>query len=79
MRIGLTIIVAIFAIVLLTGDTSPAVAQSCSGSSCAATPAAGCQGSSVGCAGRSGPVRGLFQRRPLRRMFGGRLLRAGCS
>jgi hypothetical protein len=76
MRLGLTIIVAIFAIALLTGDTSPAVAQSCSGSSCAA---AGCQGSSVGCAGRSGPVRGLFQRRPLRRMFGGRLLRAGCS
>lgn len=73
MRIGLTLIASIFAIALWTGEPQQASAQSCAGTSCAAT--ASCAGSSVG-----RPVRGLLRRaaaiRPVRRLFGNR---RGCN
>ena len=64
----------VVATVLLGDDTEQQFAQGCHGvASCSGTSAGGCAGqSAAGCAGAArGPLRGIFQRRPLRKIFRG--------
>lgn len=87
MRLGICLIIAVFALALAFGEPADkALAESschgaslgvgCSGAATSCTASASCSGqSSVGCAGQRGALRGVFQRRPLRRLFGVR----GCG